>query len=878
MDAKHVVAVMALAAVLLVSATVLAPSETDAGDGAVYGSVSSPYGGMIAGYDGLEDGATYHMVPGSSITIFYGTLGLYDVETDLEGTGLTKDDSEGFLDGTIDETIELTIGEKTFTLEVGPMVYGDLAIYGAEITSDPVEYRVGNTMTAAVQLREVGFWGSIFDPTDFKVNRDEFDPSDYGFRVYFESRDVGDSSYIFAFFEGTAEVACDSRIRIDDSQTGDTYYIPIIIHGQYTIRFDANGGSCAVSEWTGYSDQAFVLPEASMVGHKFLGWFTEKENGVEAGKANETYTPEMDVTLYAHYEPIPATIIVEDQHYQVNSGQPIQHLIEYQLSDGADAVGATFEIVANTADNGSYVGLDSISHLFSFRTTEQGTFLVGTLTDVMPTRGDGYVITIKISKDGYEPAYQHVFITVPIFVYEPLTATIEVGEKYGSTLEVEPEDGSYISSLTILDEDRQPVTSGVTPTTSGLSFSVIFDTEGVYDVIVHIENRYCNPTTKTFTLNVVGTEMFDHDPVIEGIIVAKHPTLNGGYYFTADGANYYNTIEWVFGDDGSEFTGTDNIVHRFTSPGYYDITCTVRNITTGKSASFTLEDFNPSMDTDRSQIVVNTEYAVLLMIPSENAELVVEPNQSWLDMEMGENDDGYYARVFGTCTNSNLDGTTITITVNVDGELFDTWEATIHNPPDLSDDDLDIQINGYVVTITNNGENASTTTLYIDWNGDGEDDARVPNQTYVTHDYSEDFGAGTYTILIKMTCLGTMGSQTFTNVVIPSNSTGGYLLYFIANGGIGQMAAQNGTSMKLPDCTFERDGWKFVEWNTKADGTGDSYDPGDLFEWNQQTYIYAIWTVDNGTPEPGDDGNMQTIMLIAIVVLVAVVLILLIRR
>lgn len=52
---------------------------------------------------------------------------------------------------------------------------------------------------------------------------------------------------------------------------------------------------------------------------------------------------------------------------------------------------------------------------------------------------------------------------------------------------------------------------------------------------------------------------------------------------------------------------------------------------------------------------------------------------------------------------------------------------------------------------------------------------------------------------------------------------------------------------------FERDGYIFVSWNTKADGTGNSYAPGDTFRMpSSDVYLYAQW--QQAKPGPDDTG------------------------
>lgn len=63
-----------------------------------------------------------------------------------------------------------------------------------------------------------------------------------------------------------------------------------------------------------------------------------------------------------------------------------------------------------------------------------------------------------------------------------------------------------------------------------------------------------------------------------------------------------------------------------------------------------------------------------------------------------------------------------------------------------------------------------------------------------------------------------------------------YTITYDANGGTGTM---ENTTNTVADCEFTYSGKDFVEWNTKSDGTGDSYDPGDVAASDLD--LFAIW-------------------------------------
>ena len=72
-----------------------------------------------------------------------------------------------------------------------------------------------------------------------------------------------------------------------------------------------------------------------------------------------------------------------------------------------------------------------------------------------------------------------------------------------------------------------------------------------------------------------------------------------------------------------------------------------------------------------------------------------------------------------------------------------------------------------------------------------------------------------------------------------------YTVSFNSNGGSGSIASRSiayGETTSLPACSFTAPaGKKFLEWNTKANGTGVSKNPGDTYQPTAKTTFYAIW-------------------------------------
>lgn len=71
-----------------------------------------------------------------------------------------------------------------------------------------------------------------------------------------------------------------------------------------------------------------------------------------------------------------------------------------------------------------------------------------------------------------------------------------------------------------------------------------------------------------------------------------------------------------------------------------------------------------------------------------------------------------------------------------------------------------------------------------------------------------------------------------------------YKVVYDANGGVDVPAAQvktYGIELSLSKQEPTRKGHKFVGWNTKADGTGQTYSPGGIYIANTGVTLYAIW-------------------------------------
>ncbi len=75
--------------------------------------------------------------------------------------------------------------------------------------------------------------------------------------------------------------------------------------GTCTITLDANsgdiGGEATVTNEFGADDYPLMLPEPSRYGYRFAGWYDQRDGGNPAILSEGCYTPDGDITLYAHW-------------------------------------------------------------------------------------------------------------------------------------------------------------------------------------------------------------------------------------------------------------------------------------------------------------------------------------------------------------------------------------------------------------------------------------------------------------------------------------------------------------------------------------------------------------------------------------------------
>jgi len=63
-----------------------------------------------------------------------------------------------------------------------------------------------------------------------------------------------------------------------------------------------------------------------------------------------------------------------------------------------------------------------------------------------------------------------------------------------------------------------------------------------------------------------------------------------------------------------------------------------------------------------------------------------------------------------------------------------------------------------------------------------------------------------------------------------------------------------GTSATVMENGFRYDGADFIGWNTKPDGSGTEYQPGDALSITEDTTLYAQWSLHPVAQQPAEGG------------------------
>lgn len=87
-----------------------------------------------------------------------------------------------------------------------------------------------------------------------------------------------------------------------------------------------------------------------------------------------------------------------------------------------------------------------------------------------------------------------------------------------------------------------------------------------------------------------------------------------------------------------------------------------------------------------------------------------------------------------------------------------------------------------------------------------------------------------------------------------------FTLSYNLNGGTGRLGSQthNGT-LTLHSMLPTKEGYTFINWNTKSDGTGISHQPSATITVYQDLVLYAIWEISTNVPDGSESVALPTL-------------------
>lgn len=98
------------------------------------------------------------------------------------------------------------------------------------------------------------------------------------------------------------------------------------------------------------------------------------------------------------------------------------------------------------------------------------------------------------------------------------------------------------------------------------------------------------------------------------------------------------------------------------------------------------------------------------------------------------------------------------------------------------------------------------------------------------------------------------GNSSLTNVSIAYNGNGS------TSGSEPDMQTYPfSTQVTVLNNPFAKNGFRFVGWNTSKDGSGVDFQPGDVFNIEYDTTLYAVWTPLNSGKNTSPSGNKNTL-------------------
>ena len=156
-----------------------------------------------------------------------------------------------------------------------------------------------------------------------------------------------------------------------------------------------------------------------------------------------------------------------------------------------------------------------------------------------------------------------------------------------------------------------------------------------------------------------------------------------------------------------------------------------------------------------------------------------------------------------------------------------------------------IKLSGITLSLTDKAQGKLNSNTALDITSEGYIDGTIKISTKILNEI----------ITYELSLIGKSASDTVKNTAKLNLQT--YTVTYDANGGSGTMTDKKspyayGAAATVLTNGFTRSRYTFTGWNTKADGSGDSYAEGDPIEMLGNVVLYAQWT-RNSSHDNDDD-------------------------
>jgi uncharacterized repeat protein (TIGR02543 family) len=341
-------------------------------------------------------------------------------------------------------------------------------------------------------------------------------------------------------------------------------------------------------------------------------------------------------------------------------------------------------------------------------------------------------------------------------------------------------------------------------------------------------------------------------------------------YYTADAHNLTVNYEYA---DGTEASETHNETVNYNEPysvaspviaGYVASQIVVSGTMGTEDVTVTVVYTAITIEIPVTKVWIGDYYqnegVVINLLDGERiADTLTLTGPEWTGTFVAPKYDGQSNEIQYTVGEVNVDGYLSEVTENEDGSYIVTnTEATdIHVRKDWADDERP-QVAMLMKSDEINTKPSITIRLWVGENQINHMELKFPNETYdeVTFSNLPKFDSNGDYIDYRVTEDELEGYESVVRAVdgpyyiVITNTLKSFTVYYDANGGTGTTPDEvykYGSPVEAIGNPFEKAGNTFTGWNTKANGTGDSYDEEEIFQMPaEDVTLYAQWTPNTG--------------------------------